>query len=819
MFELTTLAPDSKDLGQVSGVQARLLTFDGENTVLADPGWDGLTDLSFLDSVVSKIDLILLSQTTVEYLGAFAYLLYKYPILKEVKTYATLPVAKLGRLSTTELYRSVGLIGAVQGSIMEVTDIEAYFNSIVPLNYAQSVSLQGKLSGTTITAYNSGHTLGGAVWSFNREAEKVVYAPVWNHSKDLFLKPCKLLNQSALARPTTFVTGSDFGSSLTHRKRVDTFLQLIDLTLSNGTSVFLPTTLSGRFFEMLPLLDQHVPRDIPFYLVAYTGLQSLKNSSNMLEWMSPDITKGWENQNSTPFDATRIQLVTLNQLRKLGQAGPKVVFVEALGFNAGSLARSALVELCSRQNTALFLTERPSPNTTLYDLYKTWETTAETNGNLKDGSLIICQNDVSLEETKEVPLRGQELNKYLKEVDERREKRKQLELEERQNDDLLDNLIGDDDNNGDSDDEKEEQDEDVKASDDMTTSNALTRTRTSAEDTHITVIDLLEMPIDFDLRGVRGSKNRMFPYMVDRFTADDYGIEINHDDFKREEEKFSLKHGMDDDNGHQNKRRRHNLIEDDDQPQRQRERPVTLYNMDSKSDPVARSTKTVRVKIRCGLTFIDLSGLCDMRSWKFNANGLKPRKAILLPAHTESDYIGGSTDLMESLMKQQKSKLTDDTFHTQSASGALGTDYMRCKLNEKIDLGNVISSYSLQIDDGFDKDLKWQQITGGYSLSHISGEIVKLTEDKRNLFKLVGSNRNITTAANKISIGDVKLNELRHRLKESNHIVEFKGDGTLVVDNQLAVRKISDGQLVLDGVPSELFYEVRKVVQSMLAYV
>lgn len=885
---------DNEDpLSNTSNIQAKLITFDRTMNILADPGWDGKTDLSYLAPIIPKIDLIILSQTTVRYLGAYAYLLYKYPILKKISTYATFPIAKLGRLSTIELYRSVGLIGAIEGSIMEIEDIEACFNNINMLNYAHSISLQGKLAGITITAYNSGHTLGGSVWLLNKQAEKVVYAPVWNHSKDLFLRPCKFLGQSSLARPTTFLTGSDLGSSASHRKRMDSFLQLVELTLYNGTSILLPTSLSGRFFEILPYLDQKVPREVPFYLVAFTGIQSLKSSASMLEWMSPDVIKGWDNENQTPFDSTRIELCTVKDLAN--HAGPKVVFVESLGFDEGSLARSVFVELCSRQNTALFLTERPPAGSVLYDIYKTWEETVERDRNLKDGSLIIFHKQLTLSMTKDSPLRGQDLKTYLGQVDQRRERRKKEELEEKKNSHLLNDNIGngeDEENSTDSeveeeadddddDDEFTEDDEEKESTQEknknglkkdlngksskqkngtgvgekevdgqITISSLVSRLQQKDENKQIKATELLKLPMDFDVRNVKSNKNKMFPFIVNRFNVDDYGIEINHDDFKREEEKFTMKRGFDEmsneksngfggatraDNadgwGKRRKMDAFNTFEN------QKPEIITLYDADSKKDPVSRTMTSIRVDVRCGLTFIDLSGLTDLRSWKFNANGLKPRKVVVMPNVTYSKYLGGSLDIMKAILKQQHSRLglpgilgkenaekqnNVNSIHSQSASGVLGIDYIREKLNKRVDLGNVISSYMLRIDESLDSELAWQVITGGYSISHVTGEVRKMDDAEngnKDLFKLVPSNKSIRSSDNKISIGDIKLNELRKRLGAANHIVEFRGEGTLVVDDQLAVRKINDGNLMIDGGSGELFYEVRRTIRSMLAYV
>ncbi|GME89794.1 unnamed protein product [Ambrosiozyma monospora] len=366
---------------QTGITQARLLTFDKQINILADPGWDGKSDLSYLEEIVPKVDLIILSHTTIEYLGAYAMLLYKYPILRRIKTYSTLPIAKLGRLATTELYRAMGLIGPIESAIMEVDDIESAFNNIISLNYAQSIGLQGNLTGITITSYNSGHTLGGSIWQFNRGAEKIVYAPAWNHSKDSFLVNSKL-NLPNLMRPTTLISGSDLGSSKSHKHRVEEFLKLANVTLNNNSTLFLPTSMTGRFFELILLLEKNIDLNIPFYLVSYTGVKSMQFSANMLEWMSSDITKNWETQNQSPFESTRIQLITLQELEQLDQ-GPKILFTESLDMSEGSLGRACLATLCTRHHTAIMMTEGPHPDSTFYDLYAEWERLVSQDNRLK----------------------------------------------------------------------------------------------------------------------------------------------------------------------------------------------------------------------------------------------------------------------------------------------------------------------------------------------------------------------------------------------------------------------------------------------------
>ncbi|KAG7711265.1 hypothetical protein KL948_001232 [Ogataea haglerorum] len=826
-----------EQLKNTSKTQARLLTFDGQINILADPGWDGVSDISYLEPHIPNIHLIILSQTTTEYLGAFAYLLYKYPILRKVKTYATLPVSKLGRLATIELYRSAGLVGPLKGALLDVEDVENYFNSIVTVNYSQSVSLTGNLSGITITAYNAGHTLGGSFWLLNKDAEKIVYAPTWNHSKDYFLKSGRL-NLPNLLRATTLISGSDLGSSLSHKMRISKFMELVKLTLMNGTSILLPTSVTGRLLELLPLLDQNVPVDISFYLLSFTGKKSLEFSGNMLEWMSPDITKNWENQNQTPFESNRLKLISLRDLASLDHR-PKIIFVDGTDLNEGSLSRDCFIELCSKHNTALIMTERPEVNTTAYEVYKEWENKVRSDNNLKDGVLAIFEKQMSLTTTREEKLRGSELNAYKKSVEERRQRRKEQEVQERLNNDLLDTLIGEDDEDDDDDSELSDGEEasagaengengDVRTT---TTSTALTRSTHSAKDEeeHITVDQILQMPMDFDVRNAKG-RNRMFPFIVRKVTVDDYGEVIRHSDFMREEEKFPLNKPTYEEDLEEVVEE---YLENGKKKRRTVKRPVkkvrkaavveqakgkdTVYNLDALADPKVRSIKPISVEIRCGLAFVDLSGLADLRSMRITFNSVKPRKVILLPNTTQA-FMGGALDVMEAVMAQQKSKMLA-IYQADDASGILGTDYILSKFNEKIDLGNVVTSYDLVISNELNNTLNWQAITGGYSIAHVYGEVVPVAPGDKHMKLVPPTNTNVMPVSNSISIGDIRLAELRRKLTELNHAVEFRGDGTLVVNNQLAVRKVTDGNLVIDGAMGQLFYQVRGLVQDMLAYV
>ncbi|OWB85075.1 hypothetical protein B5S33_g3732 [[Candida] boidinii] len=922
----------TKDVN-VGRTRASFLQFDSKFHILADPGWDGISDLSYLDPYIPLVDLIILSHTTIEHIGAFALLLYKYPLLRKVKIYATLPIAKIGRISTIELYRSCGLIGPLKNAVMEIEDIEEAFNRIQTVNYSQSVPLQGKLSGITITAYNAGHTIGGSFWLLARDAERVIYAPTWNHSKDSFLKASKFIT-SNLIRPTVFISGSDLGSAMSHKKRIDKFIMLVKLSLFNNTSVVLPTSVGGRLLELLPVINSNISQDIPIVLVSCSGNKSLEFATNMLEWTSPEVIKLWENQNMILFDSSRVKLSTVEGLKDI--PGAKIVFVTGgVDMQEGSISRSCFVEMALTGNAVLMMTERPSYNTFGYQLYETWEMSTRSSNNLEDGAFVsLDKNFQDIKFVNEVSMTNEyDISKYRSTVEERRLQQKKRKDLERKNDVIDDQLLLDIESESDSDNDnidedvdednltqsvnlkdsvgngeiKNENGEKGKTSevnnDDVEgyTINRLQQEINSAKFGSYSLKDIIKLPIDFDVRNAKG-RNKMFPYTYKKSNIDDYGEVINPSDFVKEEENMLIlnkvkmngngrKNGNNnnndddkddddeyeyieiDENADAFKRRRLNgngngevIVERNNRKYRKVRRKNigdqegsidddTVYELDALGEPKERVSFDVPlINIRCGLIYLDLEGLADLRSMILTFNALKPRKIIIIPNFSVG-YGGDCNKLIQSVSKQHKSILTSEMLYSDSTynyrNGILGTEYLVAKFNKVVNLGNVITSYEIQLNEKLDRSLHWQKITGGFSVAHVVGIVgaksltstdgskkkvkeitdgenadAKEDEDQdgsefRKVYVLDPLDNNATSlnSYNKLAIGDIKLTELRNKLLNMKHNAEFKGDGTLVIDGQVAVRKITEGNIVVDGGASKLFYEVRELVQDMLAYV
>ncbi|KAJ4135721.1 hypothetical protein NW765_009701 [Fusarium oxysporum] len=82
----------------------------------------------------------------------------------------------------------------------------------------------------------------------------------------------------------------------------------------------------------------------------------------------------------------------------------------------------------------------------------------------------------------------------------------------------------------------------------------------------------------------------------------------------------------------------------------------------------------------------------------------------------------------------------------------------------------------------------------------------------------------VRSAAQPLHVGDLRLADLRRAMQSAGHAAEFRGEGTLVVDGTVAVRKTSAGRVEVEsvGMPTarrSTFYEVRKMIYDNLAVV
>jgi len=937
MFTFTLLTPSDSN----SAFRASLLNFDNELHILADPGWNGENpdDVLFMEKYLKDVELILLSHSTPEYIGGYILLCTKFPsLMSTIPVYATVAVSQLGRVATVEFYRTKGHLGPLESAFMEVNDVDEWFDKITLIKYFQNMStLENRI---LLTAYNSGHSLGGSFWLITKRLERIVYAPTWNHSKDSFLNSASFLSPttgnpiSALVRPSAIITGTDLGSTMSHKKRTEKFLQLVDATLANGGAVLLPTSISGRFLELLHIIDDHLAdlqgAAIPVYFLSYSGTKVLSYASNLLDWMSSLLIKEYEGiaaedraYSRVPFEPSKVDL--LLDARELVQLpGPKIVFASGLNFMDGDLSSQALQLLCQDEKTTIILTEKSpfsTKETISSNLFDEWYTLAsqKNNGVAEDGIPVPLERSFSLSSwTREEPLNNQELASFKDRTAHLRKQKLMAKVRDKKNKNILNADLNSDDSSS-SDDEvssEEEQIEETIKTEVNAPSVAVTQTNTTtsltSHEVFLTdyVMERLEanQPVDIRVTHKLRPRQAMFPFVVGKKRKfDDYGEVINANDFQKSDEnsannkliseskrKFELSDkggwgesdGMDDDRrGRNGKDRNHNSNKLT--PQEVLNNQVLQKYLDTLFKPVKRIPlgaasallRNVELKMRCGLSFVDLSGLVDLRSMNMIISVLRPYNLVLLPDFTYNpmylDSLNGLKQVEAAFSKQKIEKMNDVSQDALASTGKF--DLMLhsrrgiaknlftemgvfvANGNQTLQIGSDghgrLSDFEVKLDEEFNKSLVWQSLGANYKVSQIHGELeifdgngaasgsVDALVNSGTQFVLKPSSKPITKVSSDpqsssgqsqlvdfgstIAIGNIRLPELKKKLISKDLNAEFKGEGTLVVNNAIAIKKISTdnlqgedtGDIIIDGQVGPLYYQVKKCIRELLAYV
>jgi Cft2 family RNA processing exonuclease len=129
--------------------------------------------------ILSQVDCVILSHGELKYIEAI-------PSLRRIEfygtIYSTIPVKQLGRIAVQE--QNMNLRRFYNREVYEDSEIESSFSDIVSLKYLQPVLITPKIS---LTAYRSGHSLGGCVWKITKDIEDIVISIGVNHRREVHI--------------------------------------------------------------------------------------------------------------------------------------------------------------------------------------------------------------------------------------------------------------------------------------------------------------------------------------------------------------------------------------------------------------------------------------------------------------------------------------------------------------------------------------------------------------------------------------------------------------------------------------------------------
>jgi len=233
-------------------------------------------------------------------------------------------------------------------------------------------------------------------------------------------------------------------------------------------------------------------------------------------------------------------------------------------------------------------------------------------------------------------------------------------------------------------------------------------------------------------------------------------------------------------------------------------------------------TWTLNIKIAC----VDYSGIHDSRSLQMLIPLIRPRKLILV-AGTANEVTSLAEDCRELL------GTTDGV-----AQGGSTTEIFTPALGAAVDASVDTNSWVVRLGRTLYKDLTWQTfrnisivtVTGRLEVpARHKGELEQANQKRQKLHNdeagalvepveelnaddtpvLASLPAHHTTTAGSVTralhVGDLRLAELRKLMQSSGHTADFKGEGTLLVDGYITVRKLATGQIVVEcGITPEM---------------
>ncbi|KAF8251201.1 hypothetical protein K440DRAFT_615779 [Wilcoxina mikolae CBS 423.85] len=392
---------------------------------------------------------------------------------------------------------------------------------------------------------------------------------------------------------------------------------------------------------------------------------------------------------------------------------------------------------------------------------------------------------------------------------------------------------------------------------------------------------------DFDVRGAKG-RNRMFPFQVRRKRVDEYGEVVRPDDYMRAEERQD--EDLADDEGEKHEETRvmgkkrkwdEELVKpgsgarrsskgvaemgkrkgvhrrkkaskaasdnnDDYDPEAQDSAEEGEISESSEGEddeevlaaPSKLTTTSDTIRIQISATFIDFTGLHDQKSLRMLLPLIDPKKLIL---------IGGKREETKYLAEFYREKAA-----LSSRGGGTGTNVFSPQIGNTVNASVDTNAWTVKLGSTLSRGLKWQNVRG-LGVVHVIGRVapVETEPDSKKQKTITAGDESSNpdedkvlvldvlppalaaatrSVAQPIHVGDIRLADLRKVLHDDGHTAEFKGEGVLLVDGVVVVRKTGVGNISIEdggggfsmtgsGGRGTTFVKVRQKVYDGLAVV
>lgn len=478
--------------------------------ILLDAGTTSTFDMShfvLLKRLLGRasLDLVLLSHGDLAHCGGLPYLLAQLQVRCPVL--ATLPVHHLGLVSVYDAYQSQWQATGAAPTAFSLDDLDAAFERIIMLRYAQSYTLtagggggssgnqqsysyeqsegSSSTSALTVTPVAAGRTVGGALWRIRRHTEDIWYALGFNHRREAHLDGASL---ELVQRPSLLIAdaGGALDVPIPRKQRDSSLYETLMTALRGGHSVLLPVDTASRSLELLQVIEQlwatHRP-PYPVFFLSHQARRVLELAKGMLEWMSASLARVFETDRSNPWELKHVRPVhSVGDLERIaagmnassaatGGGGPRVILATLETLEAGwarVLLGQALEKAMMMQGTS-----GSGGSSKLPLLILITGTRKGPQADQDSGGMTVLTERLRaglgcdhIEWAEQVPLEGEELRRFHREAQEAVERRAaeeafaQLRAEQAEDeDDDDDENEGDEDRDRDRDDNENDRDE------------------------------------------------------------------------------------------------------------------------------------------------------------------------------------------------------------------------------------------------------------------------------------------------------------------------------------------------------------------------
>jgi cleavage and polyadenylation specificity factor subunit 2 len=406
----------------------------------------------------------------------------------------------------------------------------------------------------------------------------------------------------------------------------------------------------------------------------------------------------------------------------------------------------------------------------------------------------------------------------------------------------------------------------------------------SDEDLGINVLLRRKGVHDYDVRGKKG-REKMFPMAIRRKRNDDFGELIRPEDFLRAEEREDTdaqdarpegKYETKDSLG--KKRKWDDVAVPSDRLAPNGGNKRQQIGERTKLDPdladlgafapglddeggleeveeevigpsrLVYTAETVTINLR--LAFVDFAGLHDKRSLQMLIPLIQPRKLIL---------VSGMKEETLALASECRKLLAAQIGGVSESAIDIYTPEIGAVVNASVDT----NAWTVKLTDALVKRIRWQKVKGlgivtvtgrlvsqSHAVEAESGdnnatqESVKENDEESPAQEAIDTEKPQTksptldvlpssmasatrSVAQPLHVGDLRLADLRKIMQSSGHTAEFRGEGTLLIDGSVIVRKTGTGRIEVESMGTvasrssegNTFYAVRGKIYEGLAVV